>query len=96
MAFSLSGALCSLLVLASLLPLRGRWLSYIGLSAACAAAHSAGQILCAVLWMHESSLFGYLPILLLISLFTGTLTGTGANLLAERLPLSLSEKGDNG
>jgi heptaprenyl diphosphate synthase len=96
MAFSLSGALFSLLVLTSLLPLRGRWLSYIGLSVACAAAHSAGQILCAVLWMHESSLFGYLPILLLISLFTGTLTGTGANLLAERLPLSLSEKGDNG
>ncbi len=94
LAFSLSGALGSLLVLTVLFPLRGRFFSYIGLSAACAAAHSAGQILCAVLWMHEGALFGYLPVLLFIAVCTGTLTGALANLLAERLPKGFAEKGD--
>lgn len=86
MAFSLSGAVCSLLVLGILFPLRGRIFSYIGLSVACAAAHSAGQIGCAVLWMHEGALLSYLPVLLIISVFSGAVVGVGANVLAERLP----------
>ena len=94
MVFSLSGTLCSMLTLAILFPFRGRVFSYIGLSAACAAAHSTGQILCAVLWMHENALFGYLPVLLILAVLSGTLTGAGANLLADRLPKPNTEKGD--
>ena len=94
LAFSLSGALCSLVILALLFPLRGRIFSYIGLSAACAAAHGTGQIFCAVLWMHENALLGYLPVLLLVGVCTGCITGVLANLLAERLPKPCPEKGD--
>lgn len=86
LVFSLSGALLSLEMLALLLPLYSRFLSWIGISAACAAAHNVGQILAAAVWMHESAVFWYLPVLLLTAVLFGTVTGAAANLISIHLP----------
>jgi heptaprenyl diphosphate synthase len=86
LAFSLGGALLSLLMLALLRPLYGRFCSWIGISAACAAAHNGGQILVAAFWMHDSAVFLYLPVLFAAAAVTGTLTGVMANLAVSHLP----------
>ena len=86
MAFSLGGAVSSLCVLALMRPFYGRSFSYIGISVACAAAHNAGQILIAALWMHESAVLFYLPLLFLTAVIFGTVTGILANTVAAHLP----------
>jgi heptaprenyl diphosphate synthase len=50
--------------------------SPIGLSVAGAAVHHIGQLCCAALITGSSSVLAYLPIMLLCSLVTGTLTGS--------------------
>lgn len=54
-----------------------RWtrLSIYGVSIVGAAAHNCGQIAAAVLTLGNSAVLYYLPILLAVSLLTGTLTG---------------------
>lgn len=86
LAFSLGGAAASLLSLACLLPLYGRRLSWIGISASGAAAHVVGQLAVAALWMHESAVLSFLPVLLLAAALSGTLTGILANMLSAYLP----------
>ncbi len=49
--------------------------SPIGLSIAGAAAHHIGQMACAVVLTRSPAILTYLPLLLLCSLLTGTLTG---------------------
>jgi len=86
LAFSLSGACLSLVLLLVLRPLYGRGCSWIGISVACAAAHNFGQILTAAVWMHESAVLLYLPVLLLTAVLFGTITGMLANLVSAHLP----------
>lgn len=54
-----------------------RWtrLSIYGVSIVGAAAHNCGQIAAAILTLGNSAVLYYLPILLAVSLLTGTLTG---------------------
>lgn len=92
MAFSAAGACCSLLVLALLRRHPGLPVSFIGISALCAAAHNLGQLGCAVLWMHETSLLGYAPALLGMAALFGSLTGLLMNIISPRL-LRLPESG---
>lgn len=54
--------------------------SFLGLSAACAAAHSVGQIGTACVLFGTVAIVRYLPVLLLVSALTGTLTGLLLNL----------------
>lgn len=86
LAFSLSGALCALAVLALMRPLWGRAWSAVGISVACAAAHNSGQLFCAMFWMHESALLSYLPALWVMAAVFGTVVGAAANILCARLP----------
>ena len=76
LAFSLTGGLLSLLVMA--LAQRSRHLSVYGVSVLGAAAHSAGQILIATILMHSEYIIAYLPYLLLISTACGCATATVA------------------
>ncbi len=85
LAFSLSGAICSLAVLAIAYRLYPRALSFIGVSVLCAAAHNIGQIVCAVFWLSSAAVFSYLPLLLLFAVLFGTLSGALANLIAARI-----------
>ena len=77
--FSLLGGASSLLVMHVLMR-RGK-LSVYGISTAGAAAHNCGQIAAAMVVLGSTAPIYYLPVLLLASLFTGSLTA----LVAARL-----------
>ena len=86
--FSLLGGLASMGVMIAL----RRWdkFSVFGVSLGGAAAHNVGQIAAAVIVLDSAAVLGYLPLLLLVSLFTGALTGLLVSLLlraTEHLPL---------
>lgn len=71
--FSLLGGFSAMLVMTALSRLRG--LSLYGVSIGGAAAHSCGQIAAALLTLGSTAPMYYLPVLLAVSLFTGSLTG---------------------
>lgn len=72
--FSLCGGLLALftMVLAKKIPI----FSIYGVSVLGAAAHSIGQILMSMVLMHSPYIAGYLPYLLIVSIFTGLLIGS--------------------
>lgn len=68
-----------------LLPLtEKRFFSYIGVCVTAAATHTVGQLLCATLLL-SSAVWSYAPLMLLLAVPTGILTGTVLNLLMPRL-----------
>ena len=77
--FSLLGGLTAMG--AMMLLKRSRRLSVYGVSIGGAAAHNLGQICAAIITLGNTMVLGYLPVLLGVSLFTGTLTGFVAGLL---------------
>ena len=84
LAFSLTGGLLSLGVMALLRRVPG--LSLFGVSMAGAAAHNTGQILSALVVLGSLSPLVYLPPLLLCSLVSGAFTGAVAALLVRYVP----------
>ena len=82
-AFSLCGAAFSYLAILSLSFL-GERVSRIGISVASAALHGTGQILAAAILYGTVGVFGYLPLLLLLSIPLGVLTGLLLILLEAR------------
>ena len=82
--FSLSGILCSLIV-SSFLKKTGKF-SVMGISIAGANFHMIGQIIVASAIYRTNLLYvSYLPYMLLVSLFTGMLTGYFAEKILERV-----------
>ena len=77
--FSLMGGILAMLVMIGLKQLRG--LSIFGVSIGGAAAHNVGQIGAAIIRLGDTAVLGYLPVLLGVSLITGTVTGLVAALL---------------
>ena len=77
--FSLMGGGLSMLVMIVLRHLPR--LSIYGVSIGGAAAHNIGQIGAAMIVLGGTAVLGYLPVLLAVSLLTGTLTGFVAGLL---------------
>ena len=77
--FSLLGGFSAMLVMIALH--RSRRLSIFGVSIAGAAAHNCGQVAAAMLTLGSAAPLSYLPFLLLVSLFTGALSGFIAALL---------------
>ena len=77
--FSLLGGLCAMLVMIALHALPR--LSVYGVSVGGAAAHNAGQVAAAMLTLGSAVPLVYLPFLLVVSVFTGALTGFVASLL---------------
>lgn len=73
LAFSLTGGILSMLVMA--LTRHSRHLSVYGVSVLGAAGHNCGQILIAMILMHSTYIWGYLPYLLLIGTACGVATG---------------------
>jgi heptaprenyl diphosphate synthase len=73
--YSLSGSLLSLAVMWILVRVFSEKLSPIGVSAAGAACHSAGQVLAACLVLENMGMLSYLPPLLIVSLTSGVLVG---------------------
>ncbi len=81
--FSLFGAALSYLVIL-FLSLLGERVSRIGISVASAALHGTGQILAAAILYGTLGVFGYLPLLLVLSLPLGITTGLLLILLEAR------------
>lgn len=77
--FSLLGGLAAMLVMIALHALPR--LSVYGVSVGGAAAHNCGQVAAAMLTLGSAAPLAYLPFLLLVSVFTGALTGFVAALL---------------
>ena len=77
--FSLMGGVLAMLTMTLLKGARG--LSVYGVSIAGAAAHNIGQICAAMIVLGGTAVLGYLPVLLGVSLVTGTLTGFVTGLL---------------
>ena len=77
--FSLMGGLAAMLVMIGLKHFRR--LSVYGVSIGGAAAHNIGQIGAAIITLGDTAVLGYLPVLLGVSLITGTVTGLVAALL---------------
>jgi len=84
MAYSLAGGLLSLFVMALMKPGQKRVFSLYGISAAGAAVHNAAQIGVAFLMLSDSAVLLYLPLLLIVSLFTGGVTAAAAQLVLAR------------
>ena len=81
--FSLLGGVTAMVVM--ILLSRWRKLSIYGVSIGGAAAHNCGQVAAAILTLGNTAPLYYLPILLGVSLFTGTLTGLIAACLFKAL-----------
>ena len=77
--FSLLGGFTAMLVMIALHALPR--LSVYGVSVGGAAAHNCGQVAAAMLTLGSAAPLAYLPFLLLVSVFTGALTGFVAALL---------------
>lgn len=74
--FSLFGGLLSLVVMRLLLYAENRRaVSLLGVSVGGAAAHNIGQVCAAVIWMKTGAVAAYLPVLLVMSVPLGLITG---------------------
>lgn len=74
--FSLTGSLFSIICALILKYNVSEKLSFVGISVSCAAAHNTGQSTAACLVLSSFAPLSYLPVLLIVSVLTGTLTGT--------------------
>lgn len=83
--FSLTGGAVSFIMLVFCRFILRSAVSPVGTAVACAAGHNAGQILAVVLIFGDTSLFYFMPWLLIVSIFTGIATGVLLYILAERL-----------
>ena len=83
--FALFGGLLAMLVMLLLLPGRDRWISFIGISAAGAAAHNIGQIGAAMMVLRSIYVAAYLPLLLLSGLVMGISAGIVSRAVIEHL-----------
>ncbi|MFA5561957.1 MAG: Gx transporter family protein [Eubacteriales bacterium] len=86
--FSLLGAVCAYAALV-LLSIPGRHISRLGQSVGCAAAHATGQLTAAALVYGTAGVFAYLPVMLLVSVPLGTLTGMLLILCESKIPSTL-------
>ena len=77
--FSLMGGILAMLVMIGLTRLHR--LSVYGVSIGGAAAHNVGQIAASIITLGDTAVLGYLPVLLGVSLITGTVTGLVTALL---------------
>lgn len=73
--FSICGGLFALIIMYFLLKSEDKYFSIIGVSIAGASCHNIGQIMIAIIYFKSISFMFYLPILLLLSIPTGFLTG---------------------
>lgn len=81
--FSLMGGLSAMMVMIGLSRLRR--LSIYGVSMGGAAAHNCGQVAAAMVTLGNAAPLAYLPVLLAVSLLSGTLTGYLSGLLFRAL-----------
>ncbi|WMM23561.1 Gx transporter family protein [Tissierella sp. MB52-C2] len=87
--YSLSGAILASITMYVIYKYFSKVFSLIGVSVLGAVAHNIGQVSAAVLMMSNLRIYSYLPILLLMSLFTGYFVGLSSNFITKNLVKSL-------
>lgn len=83
--YSLSGAILSCIVMYIIYKYFSSIFSLIGVSIFGAVAHNFAQVTVAVLMMNNVKIYSYLPVLLLISLFTGYFVGLSSIYISKNL-----------
>lgn len=83
--FSLTGGLLALITM--ILIKRFDTFSIYGVSISGSAAHSIGQILAAALIFDSASIFMYLPVMLIASIFTGTIIAFATQFVLIRIKM---------
>ena len=83
--YSLSGAILSCIAMYIVYKYFSNIFSLIGVSIFGAVAHNYAQVTVAVLMMNNSRIYSYLPILLLMSLFTGYFVGLSSRYISRNL-----------
>ena len=77
--YSLAGALSSTLVMCFIYKYGSKYFSLIGVSIFGALSHNIAQLTVASIMINNILIFTYLPVMMLISLFTGYFVGLSAN-----------------
>lgn len=85
LAYSLSGAVLSLLIMV-LLKKSDRF-SIVGVSVAGGISHNIGQIIMAIILMHNSVISYYLPFLIISGIVTGVVIGLVSAKIVERVKI---------
>lgn len=85
LAYSLSGAVLSLLIMV-LLKKSDRF-SIVGVSVAGGISHNVGQIIMAIILMHNSVISYYLPFLIISGIVTGVVIGLVSAKIVERVKI---------
>lgn len=83
--FSLFGGLLSFFIMFLLLKTENKFCSILGVSVAGAAMHNIGQIIAAIIWMKTTAVITYLPLLLIMSIPLGLITGLTCSIALSHL-----------
>lgn len=83
--YSFFGALFSLIVMFIVYKYFSNYFSLIGVSIFGAIAHNTAQVATASIILENANIFSYLPIMYLISLFTGFFVGFSSNFIVKHL-----------
>ena len=85
LAYSLSGAVLSLLIIVLLI--KSDRFSIVGVSVAGGISHNIGQIIMAIILMHNSVISYYLPFLIISGIVTGVVIGLVSAKIVERVKI---------
>lgn len=83
--YSISGAILSVVVMFVIHENFSNVFSLIGVSILGAVAHNIGQVAVAALVLNNIKMFSYLPVLLLLALFTGYFVGISSKYISRNL-----------
>jgi len=88
--YSLTGAVLSTIIMSLVYVYFSNYFSLIGVSIFGAIFHNIGQISAASIIMENVKIFSYLPVMTLVSLFTGYFVGLGSILTTKNLRENMS------
>lgn len=89
--YSITSGILSIIVMFLSLKYLGKYLSLIGISVLGAMTHNATQITVAAVMFENLNMYVYLPVLSLISIFTGCFVGYTSIYVSENLSKNLSK-----
>lgn len=93
--YSISGALFSTLIMWVVYKYCSRFFSLIGVSIFGSISHNIAQLTVASIMIHNPLIFTYLPIMILVSLFTGYFVGLASIYVTKHLKNILSNQQDS-
>lgn len=90
--YSLTGSIISIVVMALAYKYLSKYLSLIGVSVLGSVAHNFSQVLVGSLILNNFKLFLYLPLLMILGLFTGIFVGLSSIYVSKQLKVVLKKE----